>query len=216
MRIGVMGTGTVGRTLATKLAELGHEVMMGSRSADNESAVEWASGGGERASNGTFAEAGAFGELIFNCTAGGASVDALRSVGAANLAGKTLVDVANPLDFSRGMPPTLLVCNTESLGERIQDEFPEARVVKSLNTMNAAVMTDPSVVRGDHDVFVGGNDAAAKRDVTELLASIGWPRENILDLGDITSARGTEMFLALWLRLYGALETGQFNIRAVR
>jgi 8-hydroxy-5-deazaflavin:NADPH oxidoreductase len=124
--------------------------------------------------------------------------------------------VANPLDFSRGMPPTLLFCNTESLGERIQDEFPEARVVKSLNTMNAAVMTDPGVVSGDHDVFVCGNDDSAKRQVVELLESFGWPSDNIIDLGGITSARGTEMFLPLWLRLYGAMGSGQFNIRAVR
>jgi 8-hydroxy-5-deazaflavin:NADPH oxidoreductase len=216
MKIAVMGTGSAGRALATKLVELDHEVMMGSRTADNESAVEWAEGAGDAASHGTFADAAAFGELIVNCTAGGASVDALRSAGAANLAGKTLIDVANPLDFSQGRPPTLLFCNTESLGERIQDEFPDARVVKSLNTMNAAVMVDPGVVGGDHDVFVCGNDAAAKQQVVELLESFGWPGENIIDLGDISSARGTEMYLPLWLRLWGALGSGQFNIRAVR
>jgi predicted dinucleotide-binding enzyme len=216
MKVAVMGTGSAGRALATKLASLGHEVMMGSRTRDNEAAAEWAAGAGDAASHGTFADAAAFGELIVNCTAGGASLDALRSAGAANLAGKTLIDVANPLDFSRGRPPTLLFCNTESLGERIQEAFPEARVVKSLNTMNAAVMVDPGVLEGDHDVFVCGNDDAAKQQVVELLESFGWPSENILDLGDITAARGTEMFLPLWLRLWGALGSGQFNIRAVR
>ena len=216
MKIAVMGTGSAGRALGTKLAGLGHEVMMGSRTADNENAVEWAEGAGDDASHGTFADAAAFGELIVNCTAGGASVEALRSAGAANLAGKTLIDVANPLDFSRGRPPTLLFCNTESLGERIQDEFPDARVVKSLNTMNAAVMVDPGVVSGDHDVFVCGNDAEAKQQVVELLESFGWPSENIVDLGDISSARGTEMYLPLWLRLWSALGSGEFNIHAVR
>ncbi|HYU61676.1 MAG TPA: NAD(P)-binding domain-containing protein [Solirubrobacterales bacterium] len=216
MKIAVIGTGMVGRTLGTKLTDLGHEVMMGSRTADNETAVEWAEGAGDSASHGTFADAADFGELTVNCTPGGVSLDALRAAGAENLAGKTLLDVANPLDFSKGMPPTLLFCNTESLGEWIQEAFPEAKVVKSLNTMNAAVMTDPGVVKGDHDVFVCGNDDSAKRQVVELLESFGWPSDNIIDLGDITASRGTEMFLALWLRLYSTMGGGQFNIRAVR
>ena len=216
MKVAVMGTGMVGRAIATKLVSLGHEVMMGSRSADNENAVEWAQGAARSASNGTFADAAAFGELVFNCTAGGASLEALGSADAGDLAGKTLIDVANVLDFSHGMPPTLLYCNTDSLGERIQAEFPDAKVVKSLNTMNCEVMVDPSLVAGDHDVFVCGNDDAAKQQVAELLESFGWPRDNVLDLGDISAARGTEMLLPLWLRLYGTLGSGQFNIRVVR
>lgn len=212
MRIGVLGTGTVGRTIATKLVELGHEVTMGSRSADNEALLEWVQGTGGTAGGGSFAEAASTAELVFNCTAGGASLDALAAAGAGNLAGKVLVDVANALDFSRGMPPTLSVCNDDSLGERIQAAFPEARVVKALNTVNARVMTDPRRVPGEHNLFVCGNDEDAKSAVTDLLESFGWPREAILDLGEISAARGMEMYLPLWLRLMGTLETPDFNI----
>src|SRR5438270_12965293 len=161
MRVGVLGTGTVGTTIGTKLVELGHEVKMGSRSAGNEKAVEWAGGAGEGASEGSFADAASFGEIVFNCTAGTASLDALRSAGSDNLSGKVLVDVANPLDFSKGMPPTLSVCNDDSLGEQIQRELPDVRVVKALNTVNASIMVDPSQVPGSV-IFVCGNDDAAK------------------------------------------------------
>jgi predicted dinucleotide-binding enzyme len=143
VRIGVLGTGTVGRTIATKLVELGHEVMMGSRTADNRQAAEWVAENGSSASQGRFGDAAAFGELIFNCTAGAASLEALEAAGETNLAGKTLVDVANPLDFSQGMPPSLTVSNTDSLAEQIQRRFPDAKVVKELNTMNAELMVAP-------------------------------------------------------------------------
>ena len=154
--------------------------------------------------------------MVFNATAGGASLDALRMAGAANLAGKVLVDVANPLDFSKGMPPSLTVCNTDSLGERIQAAFPDARVVKTLNTVNTTVMVDPQgVAGGDHHLFVCGNDANAKASVTTLLRDeFGWT--HIIDLGDITAARGTEMYLAIWIRLMGTLGTPRFNIRVMR
>jgi 8-hydroxy-5-deazaflavin:NADPH oxidoreductase len=213
MRIGVLGTGMVGRTIATRLVELDHDVMMGSRTADNESATEWASGAGSRASQGTFADAAAFGELVFNCTNGMASLEALRMAEERNMAGKILVDVSNPLDVSQGMPPTLAVCNTDSLGEQIQRSFPEAKVVKTLNTVNCEVMVDPARVPGEHDVFLSGNDAAAKAGVGELLQSFGWPAERIVDLGDISTARGPEMYLPLWIRLRGALDTRDLNIR---
>ena len=215
MRIGVLGTGMVGSTLATKLVSLGHEVMMGSRTAGGEKAVAWVRSTGARASQGTFADAARFGEMVFNCTQGGASLEALRAAGAANLEGKILVDVANPLDFSKGMPPSLTIMNTDSLGEQIQREFPETRVVKSLNTVNAQIMVDPSRVPGDHDVFVSGNDAGAKARVTELLTNgFGWAR--VIDLGDITTARGTEAYLLLWIRLWGALGSPEINIRVMR
>jgi 8-hydroxy-5-deazaflavin:NADPH oxidoreductase len=211
VKIGVLGTGTVGKTIATKLAELGHEVTMGSRSPDSASLREWleAVDGG---AGGSFADAAAAGELLFNCTAGQASLDALAAAGADNLAGKTLVDVANPLDFSRGMPPTLSVCNDDSLGERIQAAFPETRVVKSLNTVNAAVMVAPEKVPGDHNVFVCGDDEDAKAETTGLLEGFGWPRASVIDLGGIEAARGAEMYLSLWLRLMGSLGTAGFNI----
>lgn len=206
----------VGRTLATKLAESGHEVTMGSRSAANEQGAQWAAAAGAGAASGTFADAAAHGEILFNCTAGTASLEALDAAGAANLEGKLLVDVANPLDFSRGMPPTLTVSNTDSLGEQIQTRFPGARVVKALNTMNCEVMVDPAGVPGSHVVFVCGNDEAAKDEARSLLAGFGWQEGSILDLGDISAARGTEMFLPLWLRIYGSLGTGRFNVGVAR
>jgi 8-hydroxy-5-deazaflavin:NADPH oxidoreductase len=212
MKVGVLGTGVVGRTIATKLAELGHEVTMGSRERRNEKALEWVRSVGERAGEGTFADAASAGELVFNCTAGVASLEALRSAGAENLHRKVLVDVANPLDFSGGMPPTLAVCNTDSLGEQIQREFSAARVVKSLNTVNADVMVDPSKAPGKHVIFVSGNDEEAKAEVGHLLEAFGWAADSIVDLGDISAARGTEMFLALWLRLYATFGGAHFNI----
>jgi len=212
VRIGVLGTGMVGTAIAGKLVALGHEVTMGSREQGSEKAVAWVEAAGGSAAEGTFADAAAFGELVFNCTAGLHSVEALESAGGENLAGKVLVDVANPLDFSAGMPPTLGICNTDSLGERIQLAFPEARVVKALNTINCSLMVDPERVPGDHVVFVCGEDADAKRQVGELVQSFGWPAGRIIDLGGIRSARGTEMYLAFWLSLWGTFGTGDVNI----
>jgi hypothetical protein len=206
----------VGKSIASKLVTLGHEVMMGSRTADNEQAAEWVASAGAGASQGTFANAVAFGELLFNCTAGAGSIDAIGTASPSDLTGKTLVDVSNPLDFSHGVPPSLFVSNTDSLGEQIQRAFPDVRVVKSLQTMNCEVMVDPSKVPGEHDVFVCGNDEAAKGEVKQLLESFGWPSGRIVDLGDLSSARGTEMYLPLWLRLWGAVGTGHFNIKVVR
>jgi predicted dinucleotide-binding enzyme len=162
------------------------------------------------------AETTAPAELIVNATNGAGSIAMLETAGAENLAGKALVDVANPLDFSQGMPPSLFVSNTDSLGEQIQRAFPEAKVVKALNTMNCEVMVDPGKVPGEHDVFLGGEDAEAKRQVGELLQSFGWPAARIRDLGGIDSARGLEMYVAFWLRLWGALGTGHFNIAVVQ
>jgi len=216
MRIAVLGTGVVGRTIGSKLVDLGHEVRMGSRRAGNEAAVAWVEEAGELAGEGSFGDAAGFGEIVFNCTAGGSSLDALAAAGEANLTGKVLIDVANALDFSAGMPPTLSICNDDSLGERIQATFPEARVVKALNTVNSAVMIEPGRVGGDHVVFVCGEDAGAKEEVEELLGGFGWPAERIVDLGGIAAARGTEMYLPLWLTLYGKLGSGDFNIALER
>lgn len=215
MKIGVFGTGMVGSAIAGKLVELGHDVMMGSRTADNEKAVSWAKAAGERASNGTYADAAQHGEVLFNCTSGMASLDALEAAGAGNLKGKILVDIANPLDFSKGMPPMLGIVNDDSLGERIQRAFPDAKVVKTLNTVNCNVMVDPSRVPGEHDMFVSGNDAEAKARVTQILTEwFGW--KNVIDLGDIGTARGTESYLPLWLRLWGALGSADFNIHVTK
>jgi predicted dinucleotide-binding enzyme len=187
---------------------------MGSR--DPAKAAEWSGEHGERASHGTFRDAAELGELVFNCTAGAASVDALEQAGEDALRGKVLIDVSNPLDFSRGFPPSLLVSNTDSLAERIQREFPAARVVKSLNTMTAALMVDPTAVAaGDHVVFVSGDDADAKQEVAALLRD-GWGWKHVVDLGDLSSARAAEMYLPLWVRLLRALDTPMFNISLVR
>jgi len=215
MKLGVLGTGMVGNTVASKLVQLGHDVKMGSRTSENEKAVGWAKANGPKASNGTFAEAAEFGEIIFNCTAGAASLEALKLAGAKNLKGKILVDISNPLDFSRGMPPTLTVCNTDSLGEQIQRAFPEAKVVKTLNTINCNVMVTPHIISGPHDIFMSGNDANAKSKVREIVADwFGW--KSVIDLGDISTARGTEMYLALWVRLMAVNQTPNFNIRITK
>jgi len=215
MKIGILGTGMVGQTIGSKLIQLGHTVKMGSRSSSNEKASEWAKGNGANASQGTFADAAAFGELVFNCTSGGASLEALNLAGAANLKGKILIDVANTLDFSKGRPPSLSVCNTDSLAEQIQRAFPESKVVKTLNTVNCNVMVNPSLLKEDHVVFVSGNDPEAKARVTSILKEwFGW--KSVVDLGDITSARGPEMILPLWISLARVTGTPNFNFKIVR
>ena len=214
MRIGILGTGDVGGRLGTKLVSLGNDVRMGSRTAPNPKAAGWAKANGRKASAGTFMDAAEFGEVVFNCTAGAVSLEALKLAGAKNLIGKVLVDVANPLDFSKGMPPTLTVCNTDSLGEQIQRAFPEARVVKALNTMGNEVMVNPGLVPGEHDTFVCGNDPQAKAKVVEILRAFGW--KSPIDLGDITAARGLEMVLPLWVRLMVTLKTRNLNFKIAR
>lgn len=227
MRIGVLGTGMVGQVLAAKLAEAGHEVVVGTRDPAATLARQEPDGYGNPPFSawhaqhpdvkvGSFADAAAHGELVVNATAGAASLDALRLAGEANLHGKVLVDLANALDFSKGMPPSLLVANTDSLGERIQRAFPDVRVVKSLNTMNAMLMADPrQLADGDHTVFVCGDDPEAKVQVTGLLTDgFGW--RDVVDLGDLSAARAAEMLLPIWLRLWGALQVPIFNFKVVR
>jgi predicted dinucleotide-binding enzyme len=226
MRFGILGTGMVGKTIATRLVELGHDVVVGTRDpAETLSRTgpdaygtppfsAWQQEHSE-VKLGTFGEAATHGEMIVNATAGAVSLEALELAGEANLNGKTLVDIANPLDFSQGMPPTLSVSNTDSLGEQIQRRFLKVKVVKTLNTMNAHLMVNPGeLARANHSVFVSGDDAEPKATVTELLRSFGW--DDIIDLGDISTARGTEMLLPIWLRLLGALQNPVFNFKIVR
>lgn len=212
MKIAVLGTGMVGNTIATKLVQLGHKVMMGSRTSNNEKATDWVQKNGVNASQGTFADAAKSGEIIFNCTNGSGALAALQAAGKENLDSKIVVDISNPLDFSKGMPPTLLVANTDSLGEQIQRAFPQAKVVKTLNTINAQVMVNPSLVPGEHDVFVSGNDPDAKAKVKEILTNgFGW--KNVVDLGDITGARSMEMYVILWVRMMmGPVGNPNFNL----
>jgi predicted dinucleotide-binding enzyme len=217
MKIAILGTGMVGNALSTKLVNIGHQIMMGSRTANSEAGQEWLRSVGGKAQIGTFADTAAFGEIVLDCTNGANAIAALRQAGAENLNGKILIQVGNPLDFSKGMPPTLTVCNSDSLGEQTQREFSEVRVVKALNTVNCDIMIEPSRVPGEHDLFICGNDDAAKAEVTRLLCEwFGWKPGNIIDLGDITNSRGTEMFLALWVRLWGVVGNPHFNIHVVR
>jgi predicted dinucleotide-binding enzyme len=214
MNIGVLGTGIVGQTLGTKLVALGHTVSMGSRDAVHPKAVAWASAAGQSARHGTFTDAARFGEIVFNCTPGVASLDALASAGEANLTDKVLIDVSNPLAFEKGKAPKVLV-EAESIGERIQRAFPRTRVVKALNTMNCNVMVAPDrVASGEHDLLLAGNDASAKRAVEALLRTFGWYRS--IDLGDIAAARALEAYVELWIRLRLSLETSDFQIAVVR
>ena len=227
MQIGILGTGVVGQTIAAALAGKGHGVMLGTR--DPAATLARAGGGpmnlppfrdwqqaNAAVRLGTFAEAARFGEALVNATSGGGAIPALEAAGADALGDKILMDIANPLDFSRGMPPSLSICNTDSLGEQIQRAFPTSRVVKTLNTTNAYVMVDPALVAGgDHSMFVCGNDAMAKATVKGWLGEwFGW--RDVIDLGDITTARGTEMLLPVWIRLWGALGTPMFNFKIVR
>ena len=213
MRFGVLGTGMVGLAISNRLAELRHEVMIGTR--DPSKSTDKLKSLQETVQVGTFAEAAAFGEILFNATGGGVSIEALQMAGESNLNGKVLADISNPLDFSKGMPPSLFVSNTDSLGEQIQRTFPNVKVVKTLNTVTAAIMVNPqSVAVGEHDMFVCGNDADAKDQTVKVLKEFGW--SHIIDLGDLSAARGMEMYLPIWLRLWGALGSGMFNIRIAR
>jgi predicted dinucleotide-binding enzyme len=216
MKIGILGTGMVGSTIGTKFTQLGHDVKMGSRTATNEKALAWVQKNGIHASQGTFADAASYGEIVFNCTHGVASLEALKFAGAANLKNKILVDIANALDFSKGMPPSLAVCNTDSLGEQIQRAFPDVKVVKTLNTINCSLMVTPDLVaNGDHDIFISGNDADAKARVVKILMEwFGW--KSIIDLGDITTARATEMLLPIWIMLMGKYQSPNFNFKIMR
>jgi predicted dinucleotide-binding enzyme len=229
MRISVLGTGTVGCTLAGRLAgdDLGHDVVVGTRDVAATLARTEPDGKGNppyaqwqedhrNVRLAPFAEAGAHGDLVINATHGDGSLPALTAAGPENLTGKVVMDVSNPLDFSHGMPPTLSVANTDSLGEQIQRAFPDTRVVKALNTVNALVMVDPARVPGEHSLFVAGDDPAAKDTVKGILRGFGWPEDSVFDLGGIRAARGMEMYLPLWLSLMGTLGTADFNIRVVR
>jgi predicted dinucleotide-binding enzyme len=229
MKIAIIGTGAVGQAIASKFLELGHNVMMGTRNVleklantakddrGNPPFSEW-----YRTNNKvilrSFAEAAAFGEIVVNATHGGSSLMALKQADAKNLAGKILIDIANPLDFSKGMPPSLLpgLNNTNSLAEEIQKTFPEAKVVKTLNTMWCGLMVNPNMIGGgDHINFISGNDPVAKTKVKILLNQLGWHDENIIDIGDITGARATESILPIWLRVMGVTKSGAFNFKLV-
>lgn len=223
MNIAVLGTGTVGRAVAARLDELGHHVTVGTRDPDGTLARTDADGGTSyaqwaEAHRGVglagFADAARDADLVVNATSGQATLEVLATAGAETLAGRVLLDISNPLDFSAGMPPTLFVKDDDSLAEQVQRAFPETRVVKSLNTLTAELMVHPETLPESSTVFVSGDDADAKARVTDLLAQLG--HRDVIDLGDISTARGTEMYLPLWLRLWGAIGSATFNVKIVR
>jgi predicted dinucleotide-binding enzyme len=226
MKIGILGTGVVGQTIAAALTNKGHSVTIGTRDpaatlsrekgdAFNPTPFRTWQRANPKIRLGTFADAARFGEVLVNATSGGGALPALEAAGADVLGDKVMIDVSNPLDFSAGFPPTLSVCNTDSLAEQIQRAFPQVRVVKTLNTVTAAVMVNPDAVGGgEHTLFISGNDAEAKTMVKRLLGEwFGW--RDVIDLGDITSARGPEMLLPVWIRLMGAIGTPMFNLKVV-
>ena len=214
MQIGVLGSGVTAQTIGSKLIQLGHEVMLGSREEANANAVAWARDqGGQHALYGTFMNAAAFGEIIFNCTLGSGTLGALEQAGAENLKSKILIDTSNPLDRTTDQW-SLTVCNNDSLGEQIQRAYPEARVVKTLNTVNANVMVDPAKLLERTHVFVSGDDIEAKATVVRILRDwFGW--KEIIDLGGIETSRSVEMYVLLWHSLRNAISSQRFNIKVV-
>lgn len=228
MNIGIFGTGVVAKTVGGALADLGHQIVFGTRDVEatlartdndmygNPPFSLWLAAR-ERATLATYEEAARAGEILINATSGAGSLPALEAAGAPNLDGKIMIDIANPLDFSQGFPPSLTVCNTDSLAEQLQRAFPNLKLVKSLNTLNASLMVNPAALPGDHVIFMNGNDGDAKARVAALLHEwFGWPAHSIIDVGDITTARGTEMLLPIWVRLYGAFGSPMFNFNIVR
>jgi len=228
MNVGIIGSGFVAQTLGEQLLTVGQQVMISARDPDVPkdlgergvlpAADAWATAQydqGRPAAAGTFAEAATFGELLINATAGTGSLAAFGAVDEGDVDGKILVDLCNPLDFSRGMPPRLSVCNDDSIAEQLQAAHPGARVVKALNTVTVAVMVDPGQLGEETDLFVAGNDPDARKWVADTVLTdwLGWTR--IVDLGDLTAARGLEMYLPLWLRLWGATGTPLLNVRLV-
>jgi 8-hydroxy-5-deazaflavin:NADPH oxidoreductase len=223
MKIGIIGSGVVAQTLGAKLVDLGEDVVLGTRDPKKldekrhmaSTLRQWLQSVQDRAKVATFQEAAVHGDLLINATVGDKSIEALKRAEADGVGAKILIDTANELDFSKGMPPRTLASQDNCLAEKIQAAFPDLRVVKALNTIGAPVMVDPKAVGGgDHTAFIAGNDKDAKVRVTELLRSFGW--SDVMDLGDVSAARGPEMYMAMWLRLWGATQTGMLNIKVVR
>ena len=209
MKIAILGTSAVGPALAKALSAAGHQVTIGTRDpGETRRREQWA---------GVESPLAAYGDLdaevFINATNGRGSLSALRAVGEA-LDGKVVIDTSNPLDFSQGFPPSLFVSNTDSLAEQLQRELPQARVVKMFNTMANQVMVNPRGLGSDSTIFVAGNDASARQTAASVAADLGWT--DVFDLGDLTAARGLEMFIPLWVRIFSQLGRPEFNIKVVR
>lgn len=215
MRYGVLGTGDVAQTIADKLLELGHEVMMGARSATNEKAILWAKKHGEKASCGTFADAAQFGEQVWNCVQGIHSLEALSAAGIESLKDKILIDQTNPYFYVDGhISLAEKYMGKTSLGEEIQKFLPDTKVVKTLNYIGSVMMTKPEILSEPVTVFYCGNDAASKEIVKEILHDFGWT--DTFDLGDISMSRYTEMLGAFWVPVFRQLHTMEWGLRLVR
>jgi predicted dinucleotide-binding enzyme len=224
MQIAMIGGGGVGQTLGAGLMAKGHSVVIGIRNpspaelekprAQGDTLKAWITKTGATVTDYATAAKGA--EIIINVTPGQHSLEALRSAGAGNLAGKVLIDVANPLDFSAGMPPFLdpAFTGATSLAEQIQAAFPDAKVVKAFNTVAAAVMVAPALIPGEHDLFISGNDSAAKDLVKGIAKGLGWI--SFADLGDLVGARAQEAVLPVWVRLWMVGGTPLVNLKVVR
>ena len=211
-KIGILGTGDVGRRIASRLVKLGYEVKIGSRTATNEKAMEWVSQNGENASAGTFTDAVAFGDIIFNCTKGEIALTVIEMAGIENFTGKTVADITNPLELNNGMPITLLpqYINTTSVAEEVQKLLPKANVVKTLNIVNSELMANGENAPAGTTMMLCGNNEQAKDEIKTLLTQFGW--KDILDLGDLTGARAMEMYSAMWLSVFGATQNVNFTI----
>jgi 8-hydroxy-5-deazaflavin:NADPH oxidoreductase len=227
MKVAILGTGSVAQTWAKRLVELGNEVTLGTRHVENTLAKTEKDRYGtatvkaflaeNKVELKTFADAVADAEIVVNATMGSGSIDAVAAA-APKMQGKVLIDVSNPLDFSGGGLPSLIkeLSNTNSLGEEIQKQNPNIKVVKTLNTMWCGLMVNPKMNNeGNHTNFMCGNDAEAKAQAKDFIKQFGWADENILDLGDITNARGTEGILPIWLRVWNATQNGGFNLKVV-
>jgi len=230
MKVAIFGTGNVGQTFAERFISLGHEVMMGTRNVEQTLKREgnnnnggsifknWISQNGQ-VKLGTYAEVSKFGDVVLNALSGGATLETFKSIAERDMKDKIIIDIANPLDFSQGFPPSLIqgLNNTNSLGEELQKIVPYAKVVKTLNTMYCGIMVNPAMInQGNHINYLCGNDEEAKTKVKSILNSLGWKNENLLDLGDITNARGTESVLLIWTRIYRATQNGAFNLAIVK
>jgi len=201
-RVGVLGTGEVGRRLAAGFCSRGHEVMIGSRDPDKPELREWLSGPGAGIEAGLFADAARHGEVLVMAVLGNAAADAIAEAGPANFGGKVVIDAMNPLDFSAGFPPKLSITGEDSLGERVQRELPDARVVKAFNTIGNQYFVDPGFSEGQPTMLIAGDDEAAKRTVGDVLADFGWPAA--VDIGGIEGSRELEAICIAWVKIGGS------------
>ena len=200
-RIGVLGSGTVGKVLAAGFASRGHDVMIGTRDPDKPELQEWLAGEGSGVKAGGFAQTAAHGNLLVLAVFGDAAEQAIAQAGPESFAGKVVIDTTNPLDFSRGFPPKLSISGEDSLGERVQRAIPQARVVKAFNTIGNPYYVDPSFSEGKPTMLIAGNDEAAKQTVADVLHDFGWPEP--VDLGGIESSRELEAICIAWVKIGG-------------